>query len=92
MVLLNDWSARENSQKICCRNPLQKSFASSISILTYGFYTFRVLAQNKIQAHYPSEKGKHSFDIHLEAAIQPENAEPTVISKSNFKYMYRDYE
>jgi fumarylacetoacetase len=33
-------------------------------------------------------KGKHSFDIHLEAAIQPENAEPTVISKSNFKYMY----
>jgi hypothetical protein len=27
-------------------------------------------------------KGKHSFDIHLEAAIQPENAEPTVISKS----------
>jgi fumarylacetoacetase len=23
-------------------------------------------------------KGKHSFDIHLEAAIQPENAEPTV--------------
>jgi fumarylacetoacetase len=44
---------------------------------------FRVLAQNKIQVHYLfATKGKHSFDIHLEAAIQPENAEPTVISKS----------
>jgi fumarylacetoacetase len=39
------------------------------------------LAQNKIQVHYLAKKGKHSFDIHLEAAIQPENAEPTVISK-----------
>jgi hypothetical protein len=32
--------------------------------------------------HLFATKGKHSFDIHLEAAIQPENAEPTVISKS----------
>jgi fumarylacetoacetase len=34
------------------------------------------------------QQKEHSFDIHLEAAIQPENAEPTVISKTNFKYMY----
>jgi fumarylacetoacetase len=31
-------------------------------------------------------KGKHSFDINLEVAIQPENAKPTVVSHSNFKY------
>jgi fumarylacetoacetase len=33
-------------------------------------------------------KGKHSFDINLEVAIQPENAKPTVVSHSNFKYLY----
>jgi fumarylacetoacetase len=37
---------------------------------------------------YLQQKGKHSFDIHLEAAIKPENAEPTIVSNSNFKYMY----
>ena len=37
---------------------------------------------------YLQQKGKHSFDINLEVAIQPENAEPTVVSKTNFKYMY----
>jgi fumarylacetoacetase len=40
------------------------------------------LAQNKIQVHPICNKRKHSFDIHLEAAIQPENAEPTVIKYS----------
>jgi fumarylacetoacetase len=56
---------------------LGKSFASSISpwIVTMdALEPFRVLAQNKIQVHYLIyNKGKHSFDIHLEAAIQPEN-------------------
>jgi fumarylacetoacetase len=57
--------------------------------LLLWMWSLLVLAQNKIQVHYPiCNKRKHSFDIHLEAAIQPENAEPTVISKSNFKYMY----
>ncbi|MCY1371394.1 fumarylacetoacetase [compost metagenome] len=37
---------------------------------------------------YLQEKGKKTFDINLEVSLQPENAEPTVISKSNFKYMY----
>ena len=37
---------------------------------------------------YLFQEGKHSFDIHLEVSIQPEAAEETVISKSNFKYMY----
>jgi fumarylacetoacetase len=34
------------------------------------------------------QKGKHSYDINLEVAIAPENAEPTVVSRTNFKYMY----
>jgi fumarylacetoacetase len=50
---------------------------------------FRVLAKTRSKSTTLfATKGKHSFDIHLEAAIQPENAEPTVITKSNFKYMY----
>jgi hypothetical protein len=53
---------------------LGKSFASSISpwIVTMdALEPFRVLAQNKIQVHYLMQQ-KDSFDIHLEAAIQPE--------------------
>jgi fumarylacetoacetase len=34
------------------------------------------------------QKGKHAFDICLEVSIQPENCEATVVSESNFKYMY----
>ncbi|TEB40336.1 fumarylacetoacetase, partial [Flavobacterium circumlabens] len=33
-------------------------------------------------------KGKKAFDIHLEVSIKPENAEETIVSKSNFKYLY----
>jgi hypothetical protein len=44
---------------------------------------FRVPSPKQDPSPLPfATKGKHSFDIHLEAAIQPENAEPTVISKS----------
>ena len=32
--------------------------------------------------------GNKSFDIELEASIQPKDAKETVVSKSNFKYMY----
>jgi fumarylacetoacetase len=38
---------------------------------------------------YLQTKGKKAFDIHLEVSIQPENqAEETIVSKSNFKYLY----
>ncbi|MEP7093801.1 MAG: fumarylacetoacetate hydrolase family protein, partial [Flavobacterium sp.] len=37
---------------------------------------------------YLQTKGKKTFDIHLEVSIQPLNQEETVVSKSNFKYLY----
>lgn len=95
MVLLNDWSARDIQKwEYVPLGPfLAKSFASSISpwIVTMdALEPFRVPSpkQNPSPLPYLQQKGKHSFDINLEAAIQPENTEPTVISKTNFKYMY----
>jgi fumarylacetoacetase len=86
MVLLNDWSARDISKwEYVPLGPfLAKSFASSISpwIVTMdALEPFRVLSPKQDPSPLPiCNKRKHSFDIHLEAAIQPENAEPTVIS------------
>jgi fumarylacetoacetase len=37
---------------------------------------------------YLQQKGKHTYDINLEVYLKPENAEESLISKSNFKYMY----
>ncbi|WP_369764818.1 fumarylacetoacetase [Flavobacterium sp. WC2429] len=95
MVLLNDWSARDIQKwEYVPLGPfLAKNFASSISpwIVTMdALEPFRVPGpkQNPSPLPYLQQKGKHSFDINLQVAIQPENAEPTVVSNSNFKYMY----
>ncbi|TXI68525.1 MAG: fumarylacetoacetase, partial [Flavobacterium sp.] len=37
---------------------------------------------------YLQQKGEKAFDINLEVLIKPENSEETVVSRSNFKYMY----
>ncbi|GAL63681.1 fumarylacetoacetase [Algibacter lectus] len=37
---------------------------------------------------YLKYKGKKSYDINLEVAIQPKGAKETTVSQSNFKYMY----
>ncbi|CAM4007411.1 fumarylacetoacetase [Flavobacterium weaverense] len=95
MVLLNDWSARDIQKwEYVPLGPfLAKSFASSISpwIVTMdALEPFKTKGpkQEPTPLPYLQQKGKHSFDIHLEVAIKPEKAEPTVISRSNFKYMY----
>ena len=95
MVLLNDWSARDIQKwEYVPLGPfLAKNFASSISpwIVTMdALEPFRVSSpkQNPSPLPYLQQKGKHSFDINLQVAIQPENAEPTVVSNTNFKYMY----
>jgi fumarylacetoacetase len=95
MVLLNDWSARDIQKwEYVPLGPfLAKNFASSISpwIVTMdALEPFRVPSpkQDPSPLPYLQQKGKHSFDIHLEVAIQPENTEPTIVSNSNFKYMY----
>jgi len=95
MVLLNDWSARDIQKwEYVPLGPfLAKSFASSISpwIVTMdALEPFKTKGpkQEPTPLPYLQQKGKHSFDINLEVAIKPEKGEPTVISRSNFKYMY----
>ena len=95
MVLLNDWSARDIQKwEYVPLGPfLAKNFASSISpwIVTMdALEPFKTKGpkQEPTPLPYLQQKGKHSYDIHLEVAIQPEKSEVNVISRSNFKYMY----
>jgi fumarylacetoacetase len=95
MVLLNDWSARDIQKwEYVPLGPfLAKSFASSISpwIVTMdALEPFRTKGpkQDPTPLPYLQLKGRNAFDINLQVAIQPENGEATVVSKSNFKYMY----
>jgi fumarylacetoacetase len=95
MVLLNDWSARDIQKwEYVPLGPfLAKNFATSISpwIVTMdALEPFRTKGpkQDPNPLPYLQQKGKHAYDISLEVAIEPENAEATVVSQSNFKYMY----
>ena len=95
MVLFNDWSARDIQKwEYVPLGPfLAKNFASSISpwIVTLdALEPFRVASpkQEPTPLPYLQQTGNHSFDINLEVAIEPENATPSIVSKSNFKYMY----
>ncbi|MEO8933004.1 MAG: fumarylacetoacetase, partial [Xanthomarina sp.] len=95
LVLLNDWSARDIQKwEYVPLGPfLAKSFASSISpwIVTLdALEPYRVEGPKplKEQLPYLQYKGNKSYDIKLEVSIAPKAAKETVISKSNFKYMY----
>jgi fumarylacetoacetase len=95
MVLFNDWSARDIQKwEYVPLGPfLAKNFASSISpwIVTMdALEPFRVKGpeQSPEPLPYLQQKGAKAFDINLEVAIQPENEVETVVSRSNFKYMY----
>lgn len=95
MCLFNDWSARDIQkwEYIPLGPFLAKNFASSISawIVTLdAMEPFKVEspAQTPEVLSYLKFDGLKSYDINLEVAIEPENAQETVISRSNFKYMY----
>lgn len=95
MVLMNDWSARDIQKwEYVPLGPfLAKNFATSISpwIVTLdALEPFRCKSpkQNPTPLPYLQQKGKHAFDINLEVAIEPEGGEATVVTHSNFKYMY----
>lgn len=95
LVLFNDWSARDIQKwEYVPLGPfLGKSFASSISpwIVTLdALEPFRVASPEplKPQMEYLQYTGKKSYDVHLEVGITPENGEETIVSRSNFKYMY----
>lgn len=96
MVLLNDWSARDIQKwEYVPLGPfLAKNFATSISpwIVTMdALEPFRVKGPSQEPTPLPhlQHNGKNAFDINLEAYIDTdESKEPTLVSKSNFKYMY----
>ena len=95
MVLFNDWSARDIQKwEYVPLGPfLAKNFASTISpwIVTMdALQPFKTKSpeQSPTPMKYLQQKDKHTFDINLEVSIQPENATETIVSKSNFKYMY----
>jgi len=95
MVLLNDWSARDIQKwEYKPLGPfLAKNFASTISpwIVTMdALEPFRIASpkQNPIPLNYLQTEGEHSFDINLQAIIKPENTTETIVSSTNFKYLY----
>ncbi|MDH7448304.1 fumarylacetoacetase [Aquimarina sp. 2201CG14-23] len=95
LVLFNDWSARDIQKwEYVPLGPfLAKNFASSISpwIVTLdALEPYRVAGPKplKEQLPYLQYEGDKSFDINLEVAIQPEKSKETIVSRSNFKYMY----
>lgn len=97
-VIFNDWSARDIQRwEYVPLGPfLAKNFASTISP---WIVTLDALAP----FHHPGKKqdpevlpylrfqGNYHVDIELEVSIIPENASPTVVSRSNYKYMYWNY-
>ncbi len=94
-VLLNDWSARDVQKwEYVPLGPfLAKSFASHISpwiVTMEALEPFRVQGpqQEPEVLPYLTYSGNKNYDINLEVAIQPENADETVVCRSNFKYMY----
>lgn len=95
-VLFNDWSARDiQAWEYVPLGPfLGKSFASSISpwvVTMEALDQFRVdgPAQDPEVLPYLKCETPHSFDINLEAYIQPDGVkQASRVCRSNFKYMY----
>jgi fumarylacetoacetase len=94
-VLFNDWSARDiQAWEYVPLGPfLGKNFASAVSpwvVTMEALAPFRVKGpeQEPQVLPYLQYTGDKNIDIHLEVSIMPKNGEKTVVSRSNFKYMY----
>ena len=95
LCLFNDWSARDIQKwEYVPLGPfLGKSFNSSISpwIVTLdALEPFRVSGEKQIPEvqKYLKFEGKKNFDINLEVLIKSQKSKPSLVTKSNFKYMY----
>jgi fumarylacetoacetase len=95
MVLFNDWSARDIQKwEYVPLGPfLGKNFASAMSpwvVPMEALVPFKVAGptQDPTPLPYLQFEKEQNFDIHLEVCITPKNGKETVISRSNFKYMY----
>jgi fumarylacetoacetase len=94
-VLFNDWSARDIQKwEYVPLGPfLAKSFASSLSpwvVTMEALEPFKIKGpkQEPKVLPYLEKNGLTNYDINLEVSIQPKNGKETVVSTSNFKYMY----
>ncbi len=94
-ILFNDWSARDIQKwEYVPLGPfLAKSFASSMSpwvVTLEALEPFKISGPTQQPAVLPylSFEGSKNYDIQLEVSIQPKNCQETVVSQSNFKYMY----
>ena len=95
LVLFNDLSARDIQQwEYVPLGPfLAKNFCSVISpwiVTIEALDAFRVEGEKQEPKVLPylEFEGKKNYDIKLEVSLTPENGEETIVSKSNFKYMY----
>ncbi|MGI9545343.1 MAG: fumarylacetoacetase [Cyclobacteriaceae bacterium] len=95
MVLMNDWSARDIQKwEYVPLGPfLGKSFASSISqwvVTLEALEDFKVNGpkQEPPVLPYLQYLGRKNYNINLEVSISPKQGAETVVSRSNFKYMY----
>ena len=94
-VIFNDWSARDiQGWEYVPLGPfLGKNFASTISpwiVTMEALEPFRCesIKQDPPVLPYLQYDGNKNFDIQLEVGITPQEEEETVISRSNFKFMY----
>lgn len=95
MCLFNDWSARDIQkwEYIPLGPFLAKNFASHMSpwIVTLdaleNFRTAGPVQDPKVLPYLEYDGDKH-VEIKLQVAIQPKNAGETIVSNSNYKYMY----
>ena len=94
-VLLNDWSARDIQKwEYVPLGPfLAKNFASHVSpwIVTMdALEAFKVAGpkQDPEVLPYLKTEGDLHYDVKLQVALKPEGADETVLSNSNYKYMY----
>jgi fumarylacetoacetase len=95
MVLFNDWSARDIQKwEYVPLGPfLGKSFASSISpwvVTMEALEPFKVAGpeQDPPVLDYLKTDGNLNYDLNLTVEIEPDGKDATVVSTSNFKYMY----
>lgn len=94
-VLFNDWSARDVQvwEYVPLGPFLAKNFASSVSpwiVTLEALAHFRVETppQDPKVLPYLEIDGKRNFDINLQVGIQPKGSGETIVSNSNFKYLY----
>lgn len=95
LTLFNDLSARDiqNWEYVPLGPFLGKNFCSVMSpwiVTLEALEAFKVAGevQNPNVLPYLEFEGNKNYDVKLEVSLTPENGQETIVSKSNFKYMY----